>query len=138
MGIGIGLYCLLALAVALLASREFGRSAVGWFLLSLNHNSFGRSPALYAPATTTALPVLRRIHSAFGGSVSILRTGGVFRDRGIGSSYKDQSTVAHPCGCRAVDGSVPMPVSLWVVVDREAVAGGQDALAFSGQTWLLL
>jgi len=35
MGIGIGLYCLLALAVALLASREFGRSAVGWFLLSL-------------------------------------------------------------------------------------------------------
>ena len=35
MEIGIGLYCLLALAVALLASREFGRSAVGWFLLSL-------------------------------------------------------------------------------------------------------
>ena len=35
MGMGIGLYCLLALAVALLASREFGRSAVGWFLLSL-------------------------------------------------------------------------------------------------------
>ena len=35
MEIGIGLYCLLALAVALLASREFGRSGVGWFLLSL-------------------------------------------------------------------------------------------------------
>ncbi|HKN85707.1 MAG TPA: hypothetical protein VJV04_02485 [Nitrospiraceae bacterium] len=35
MEIGIGLYGLLALAVALLASREFGRSAVGWFLLSL-------------------------------------------------------------------------------------------------------
>ena|SRR5690349_15137205 len=35
MEIGIGLYSLLALAVAVLASREFGRSAVGWFLLSL-------------------------------------------------------------------------------------------------------
>jgi hypothetical protein len=35
MEIGIGLYCLLALAVALLASREFGRSAIGWFFLSL-------------------------------------------------------------------------------------------------------
>jgi hypothetical protein len=35
MEIGIGLYSLLALAVALLASREFGRSAVGWFFLSL-------------------------------------------------------------------------------------------------------
>lgn len=35
MEIGIGLYCVLALAVALLASHEFGRSAAGWFLLSL-------------------------------------------------------------------------------------------------------
>lgn len=35
MEIGVGLYCLLAVAVALLASREFGRSALGWFLLSL-------------------------------------------------------------------------------------------------------
>lgn len=35
MEIGIGLYGLLALAVALLASREFGRSAIGWFLLSV-------------------------------------------------------------------------------------------------------
>jgi|GEM_PF-5169828 hypothetical protein len=35
MEIGIGLYCVLALAVAVLASREFGRSAFGWFLLSI-------------------------------------------------------------------------------------------------------
>jgi hypothetical protein len=35
MEIGIGLYGLLALAVALLASREFGRSAIGWFVLAL-------------------------------------------------------------------------------------------------------
>jgi hypothetical protein len=35
MEIGIGLYALLALAVALLASREFGRSAIGWFVLAL-------------------------------------------------------------------------------------------------------
>ena len=35
MEIGIGLYGLLALAVALLASREFGRSAIGWFFLSV-------------------------------------------------------------------------------------------------------
>lgn len=33
--IGIGLYALLALAVAMLAAREFGRSLVGWFILSL-------------------------------------------------------------------------------------------------------
>ena len=35
MEIGIGLYALLALAVAVLASREFGRSAAGWFVLAL-------------------------------------------------------------------------------------------------------
>jgi hypothetical protein len=35
MEIGIGLYSVLALAVAVLASREFGRSAFGWFLLSI-------------------------------------------------------------------------------------------------------
>lgn len=35
MEIGLGLYCVLAAAVALLAGKEFGRSAFGWFLLSL-------------------------------------------------------------------------------------------------------
>jgi len=33
--IGAGLYALLAFAVAMLAAKEFGRSLVGWFLLSL-------------------------------------------------------------------------------------------------------
>lgn len=32
---GAGLYTLLAVAVALLASREFGRSGLGWFFLAL-------------------------------------------------------------------------------------------------------
>ena len=35
MQIGAGLYILLALAIGILASREFGRSGVGWFLLAL-------------------------------------------------------------------------------------------------------
>lgn len=35
MEIGLGLYGVLALAVAVLASKEFGRSAFGWFLLSV-------------------------------------------------------------------------------------------------------
>ena len=35
MEIGAGLYILLALAVGILASREFGRSGVGWFFLTL-------------------------------------------------------------------------------------------------------
>jgi hypothetical protein len=35
MEIGFGLWILLALAVGILASREFGRSGVGWFFLAL-------------------------------------------------------------------------------------------------------
>ncbi len=35
MEIGVALYVLLALAVAILAKREFGRSGPGWFFLSL-------------------------------------------------------------------------------------------------------
>ena len=35
MEIGAGLWVLLALAVGILASREFGRSGFGWFLLAL-------------------------------------------------------------------------------------------------------
>ncbi len=35
MEIGASLYILLALAVGILASREFGRSGVGWFFLAL-------------------------------------------------------------------------------------------------------
>lgn len=35
MEIGAALWILLALAVGILASREFGRSGVGWFLLAL-------------------------------------------------------------------------------------------------------
>jgi hypothetical protein len=32
---GVGLWTLLAIAVGLLASREFGRSGIGWFFLAL-------------------------------------------------------------------------------------------------------
>jgi hypothetical protein len=35
MEIGVGLWVLLAIAVGLLASRAFGRSGAGWFLLAL-------------------------------------------------------------------------------------------------------
>jgi hypothetical protein len=35
MEFGLGLWLLLALAVGILASREFGRSGVGWFFLAL-------------------------------------------------------------------------------------------------------
>lgn len=35
MEIGAALYVLLALAVGILASREFGRSGIGWFFLAL-------------------------------------------------------------------------------------------------------
>ena len=35
MEIGASLYILLALAIGILASREFGRSGVGWFFLAL-------------------------------------------------------------------------------------------------------
>ncbi|MBI4400152.1 MAG: hypothetical protein HY581_00790 [Nitrospirae bacterium] len=35
MAVGAGIWVLLAIAIGVLASREFGRSGVGWFLLAL-------------------------------------------------------------------------------------------------------